>query len=449
MTGFLLARNLFSAYNGTVPGQRFGTISDDEEYAVYRLMIVEDEYTTRDGLVHAVPWASIGIEVAGAAADGQEALAMVDQVRPDIIITDVKMDNLDGLSMIEELRKHYPEIKIMVLSGYDESGYIRRSMELKVAAYLLKPIRGRELLEQVSLRIAEIEEENARIEKFRHMEDEFDRNRGLLTEHLLADLVTGKITDYNQFKTREQYLRIGLEQKSCRCALFFIEAFDIFIQHNGYERLQKIYNTLYEYLKNTDNCTIFSFYSEEYFFPALIVFEGESPPAGVLENAAKKAGRDCGVSIALCLGEKAVHIMDAYKSYKSALAEAERKKLWGGGRNPLDNFADRVLNFIENNYSRYDLSLDILSDYMKINPSYLSRIFRKKTGSSFIEFLIRTRMEKARTLLEKTELRIREIGEKVGYLNPKYFCTVFKRYNQCTPAEFRSGRYRRGGVRND
>jgi two-component system response regulator YesN len=51
-------------------------------------------------------------------------------------------------------------------------------------------------------------------------------------------------------------------------------------------------------------------------------------------------------------------------------------------------------------------------------------------------------MEKARALLEKTDFKIGEIGKKVGYPNPKYFCTIFKRYNQCTPAEFRSGRRR-------
>jgi two-component system response regulator YesN len=399
-------------------------------------MIVEDEYTTRDGLVHAVPWASIGVEVAGAAVDGQEALAMMDQVRPDIIITDVKMDKLDGLSMIEELRKQRPGIRVMVLSGYDESGYIRRSMELKVAAYLLKPIRGRELLEQVSRQIAEIEEENARLRKFRHMEDEFDRNRGLLTERLLTDLVTGKIADYDQFRTRETYLHINLEQKYCCCAVFFIEAFDVFIQHNGYDRMQKIYNAVYEALKNTDSGDIFSLHGEDNFFPVLIVSGRESPPAAALENAAQKAGRAFGVNIALCIGERAAHIMEAHKSYHSAFAEAERRKQQGG-KNPLDNFTERALAFIEKNYSRYDLSLDLLSAYMKINPSYLSRIFRKKTGSSFVEFLVHTRMEKARTLLEETELKIKEIGEKVGYLSPKYFCTIFKRYNHCSPAAFR------------
>jgi two-component system response regulator YesN len=409
---------------------------------MYKLMIVEDEYTTRDGLVHAVPWAGIGVEVAGAAVDGQDALAMMDKVRPDIIITDVKMDNLDGLSMIEEIRKHWPGIRIMVLSGYDESGYIRRSMELKVAAYLLKPIRGRELLEQVSHQIAEIEEDNARLQKLRHMEDEFDRNRGLLIEGLLTDLVSGKITDYNRFRTREQYLHIELEQKSCRCAVFFIENFDVFVQHNGYERMQKIYGAVYsavhEALKNTDNCDIFSLRGEENCFPVLIVFDKESPPEKVLKNAVEKSGRAWGVNIALCLGEEAANIMEACKSYNSARGEAEQRKL-RGGKNPLDDFTGRALKFIENNYSRYDLSLDLLSDYMKINPSYLSRVFRKKTGSSFVEFLVRTRMEKARTLLEETELKIGEIGEKVGYLSPKYFCTIFKRYNRCTPAEFRRG----------
>jgi two-component system response regulator YesN len=408
---------------------------------MYKLMIVEDEYTTRDGLVHAVPWASIGVEVAGAAVDGREALAMIDQVRPDIVITDVKMDKLDGLSMIEELRKNWPGIRIMVLSGYDESGYIRRSMELKVAAYLLKPIRGRELLEQVSRQIAEIEEENARIRKFRHMEDEFDRNRGLLTEGLLTDLVTGKITDYDQFRTRETYLHIDLEQKYCCCAVFFIEAFDTFIQRNGYDRMQKIYNAVYEALKNTDSGDIFSLRGEDNVFPLLIVSGDDYPPAAALENAAKKTGRAFGVNITLCIGERAANIMEAYKSYHSALAEAERRNQQSG-KNPLDNFTGRALEFIEKNYSRYDLSLDLLSRHMKINPSYLSRIFRKKTGSSFVEFLVHTRMEKARNLLEETELKVREIGEKVGYLNPKYFCTIFKRYNQCTPAEFRRGRRR-------
>jgi two-component system response regulator YesN len=407
---------------------------------VYKLMVVEDEYTTRDGLIHAVPWESIGVEVAGAAEDGLEALGMIDRVRPDLIITDVKMDNLDGLSMIEELRKNHPGIKVMVLSGYDESGYIRRSMDLKVAAYLLKPIRGRELLEQVARRIAEIEEENARLQKLRYMEDEFDRNRGILTERFLADLVTGKITDYEDLKIREKYLSIDLGQKKYCCAVFFIEAFERFIQYNGYERLQRIYDAVYKTLADTDSYGVFSFRGEESFLPVLVAFD-DVPPREALEKTAEKTGRAYGVNISFCLGETAEDLMKVPGSYRSALAEADRRKLRRGG-DILENSADRAVKFIEDNYSRYDLSLDLLSDYMKVNPSYLSRVFRKKTGSSFVEFLVRIRMEKARTLLRQTELKIGEIGKKVGYLNPKYFCTIFKKYNQCTPAEFRSGRRR-------
>lgn len=126
---------------------------------MYRLLVVDDEFNIRDGLVNAVPWDRIGVEVAAQAADGLEALEAAAECQPDIVISDINMAQLDGLDFIAQLRTINPRVKYLILTGYSDFAYAKRALELKVSAYLLKPALPAELLEAVGKVIAEIEAE--------------------------------------------------------------------------------------------------------------------------------------------------------------------------------------------------------------------------------------------------------------------------------------------------
>jgi len=104
-----------------------------------RVLVVEDEDIPRKGLVHMVDWAELGCGVAGEAADGEEGLGMIARLRPDIVVTDVKMPVVDGIEMLRRSKEEY-RYEALIVSGYDEFQYARQAISLGVSDYLLKPI---------------------------------------------------------------------------------------------------------------------------------------------------------------------------------------------------------------------------------------------------------------------------------------------------------------------
>lgn len=104
---------------------------------------------------------------------------------------------------------------------------------------------------------------------------------------------------------------------------------------------------------------------------------------------------------------------------------------------PNKKHIKNAIRFIEEHYSLSDLSINMVCKEIYLSPSYLSSIFKKATGYSFIEYLTKYRLEKAKELLKYTGLKTYEVAEKVGYLDPQYFSTLFKKQFQQTPSEYR------------
>ena len=103
-----------------------------------KVIIVDDEILIRVGAKSCLDWEQHGFEVVGLAEDGAKALALVEKTNPDLVLTDIKMPNMDGLELIEALRTDYPQIKVIVLSCYNEMDYVKRAMKFGAEDYLLK-----------------------------------------------------------------------------------------------------------------------------------------------------------------------------------------------------------------------------------------------------------------------------------------------------------------------
>ncbi|MCR5747507.1 MAG: response regulator, partial [Lachnospiraceae bacterium] len=101
-----------------------------------KLFLCEDEIVMRDGIKKHIDWEKEGIEFVGEAADGELAYPMILEQKPDILITDIKMPFMDGLELSELVRKELPNIKIIILSGYDEFSYAQKAVSLGVTEYL-------------------------------------------------------------------------------------------------------------------------------------------------------------------------------------------------------------------------------------------------------------------------------------------------------------------------
>ena len=104
-----------------------------------RVFLVEDESVIREGLRDKIPWEQYGFQFVGEAADGEMALPLIRKLKPDVLITDIKMPFMDGLSLSEMVKEEFPRTRIIIISGYDDFEYARQAIVVDVDQYLLKP----------------------------------------------------------------------------------------------------------------------------------------------------------------------------------------------------------------------------------------------------------------------------------------------------------------------
>ena len=131
-----------------------------------KVFLVEDEIIIRNGIKNSINWEMHGYDFVGEASDGELALPMILEKKPDILITDIKMPFMDGLELSEQVKKVLPATKIMILSGYNEFDYAKMAIKIGVTDYLLKPISSEKLLDAVNKVAEEIRKERISIEGF-------------------------------------------------------------------------------------------------------------------------------------------------------------------------------------------------------------------------------------------------------------------------------------------
>ena len=104
-----------------------------------KVFLIEDEIVIREALERMIPWKEYGFELVGKAKDGEIALPMIRKSKPDVLITDIKMPFMDGLTLSSIVKKEFPNIRIVIVSGYDDFEYARKAIAIGVDDYLLKP----------------------------------------------------------------------------------------------------------------------------------------------------------------------------------------------------------------------------------------------------------------------------------------------------------------------
>ena len=106
---------------------------------MYKILIAEDELTIARGIANSLPWNEWGFQISGVCANGAEALEKITEDKPDIVLSDIRMPKMDGLELMQRLQREYPEIHIIILSGYSDFVYLQTAIKSGVCEYLLKP----------------------------------------------------------------------------------------------------------------------------------------------------------------------------------------------------------------------------------------------------------------------------------------------------------------------
>jgi len=175
------------------------------ENYMYKVILVDDEILTREAICENTPWEDVGFVLAGNAENGKAAIDLIERESPHLVITDICMPVMDGLELAEHISKNYPEIGVMIISGYNEFDYAKRALTYGVIDYILKPFTPEEFLEQLKKAYKKLNENNAREERIEALEDEHKKNKVKLQNLFVKDLLEGKASSKNLITQMEHF----------------------------------------------------------------------------------------------------------------------------------------------------------------------------------------------------------------------------------------------------
>lgn len=173
-----------------------------------KIFLAEDEVVVRETIKRMIPWEELGFELVGEAADGEMALPLLIRQQPDLLITDIKMPFMDGLTLARLAKKEIPGLKVVILSGYDDFNYAKQAIGIGVEDYLLKPITKNALIERLSEIRSRYEHEKTQKEYYEKCQREMQAYEKNSSRDFFEALVGGSMDMMEVYKRAE---KLGLD----------------------------------------------------------------------------------------------------------------------------------------------------------------------------------------------------------------------------------------------
>jgi two-component system, response regulator YesN len=500
---------------------------------MYKVLIADDEKNIRLGIQAMIRREYSTFETY-LASDGLEALEIINKMEPEIVITDIKMPQMDGIQLIKEIQMNDKKPALVILSGYDDFSYAKEAIRNRVKDYLLKPVNRDELFKTMNTIIEELETSNKmtyqHLDEYRasqlnyillnpnlqnqEIEILFDRMQidslsegyhvgviapgaemagedliqkvnlvlpseqsasciAFLDKENRAVLLTPDIEIYSYVKEqlgrdRHFVFTIGVSQESQDIKDFkttYEQAEDALKYHFLYPRTQVIF---YEKVKEKQTVTdlpvdvinkignmLGTDREKEIKSNLLQIMDFDlisSSKISYIEDLNREINETIFKSFFARLGEESletfnllnkignIYNFDSFQDYFYALEDLlmriheynkQMKSLYSEQK-----YMDRAIAYIRENYHK-DLNLAVVSNYISLNYSYFSHMFKEFTGQNFVDYLKMVRIEGAKRLLKDTDYKVFEISEMVGYKNPKQFARVFREIEGISPKEYR------------
>lgn len=550
--------------NGSVPSQLRSF--NETGGLMYRILLVDDEILVRDAIRENIDWEGLGCELVGDCQNGQEAAEFVKTHPVDIVLTDICMPYMDGMELSHFLYDNYPDIMIVIFSGFGEFEYAKKAIQYNVSEYLLKPVTAMELtgvINDMKKKVDQRRKERKKLDSLTKASENYRKNARIIRSKTIEALVNCT-QDVKESREQLQSMGIMLDAPYYRVAVFDMDLYSELYQVDVEKRQESalmafvLYNVSDEIVSreqagiayqegNNRVCILFTGNRTRDFAARTKEICRE-----IQQNVKDVIGIEVSMGIGSCVKEledlvlshnlaaKAIQyryllggnllldmeeqeydksislyeplaqLTDALKTGKketmelvmARMEEEIRKALVDKGRacmylqqivravgtaydsvtqnsresmerreKVLQNIVDQktfqrasglvkefaqqvfeelsdmnsssgqkqallAMDYIQNNYMDPELSLNSICSYLSISTSHFSTIFKEVTGETFMEVLIRTRMQKARELLENTTLKNYEIAEKVGFSDPHYFGISFKKMTGKTPTEY-------------
>lgn len=376
-----------------------------------------------------IDWKTHGFTIVGEANNGAVALEKALQLRPHIILSDICMPAMDGITLVQHLKEQLPDCKVIIMSGYDEFAYAKSLMGMKVTDYLLKPVAEEELIGVLHKLAAEIADEEQKKNSMETTRKLIDESSPQLKASFMKKILDGSFQNDGDLSRWAGIIKLELNTANCRYAVILaaLDSFGAGEQEPHHAAAAHIAEALINRAASGFVCDR----GFEY-LTGLICVGNETPcelePLRESLAAALRESLDQRAFIGI--GEPAADMRDIPRSYQQALAMVN-DKMYKGKRTIIQ----MALRHIEENYNK-DISLAAVANAAYVTPNYLSRIFKEEMNTNFVNWLNRIRIDRARELLAHTGLKAYEVAEKVGYRDYKYFSAMFKKLTGCSPKDY-------------
>ena len=188
-----------------------------------KTFLAEDEIVVRENIKKMVPWEQYGFELVGEASDGEMALPLIKKLKPDLLITDIKMPFMDGLTLCKVVKKEFPDIKIVILSGYDDFNYAKEAIGIGVEDYLLKPITKNAFLERLCEIRSRYEHEKSQREYYEQFHREMQEYEQNSSRDFFEGLISGTM-DMGEMYERADKLGLDIVAEAYNILIFTLES---------------------------------------------------------------------------------------------------------------------------------------------------------------------------------------------------------------------------------
>ncbi|GIQ63203.1 hypothetical protein PACILC2_17710 [Paenibacillus cisolokensis] len=394
----------------------------------WKVIIADDEPIIREGLRDAVDWDEMDFAVAGEAEDGEEALELALECRADLMLVDLNMPIMNGMALIQEVRRELPDCRIVIVTGHDEFGYAQQAIRYGVDDYILKPATPEQLAEVLRGIRDQLERSRTQEKHLKLASQQIRKNIPLLRERFCHEWIENAIS----VQEVEEQLRFLLLPDSPPAMVGIVRWPEVDLgQSVRSERdrqlmLFAIENIAEELIAPSPHVL----FRDDFGFICAIVWE--SSDTALFASVEQAVVR----YLKLHVVAQAVPVEGGFRGVESAYRKAR------GGvykETSISPVVRRARQYLRDHYDDPQLSLESVAKAVGVSSVYLSRLFKQELGTTFVALLTQIRISKAIQLLGSTNRSIADIAEAVGYESQHYFSTAFKKAVGVSPNRYRKG----------
>ncbi|GAA0830668.1 response regulator [Paenibacillus glucanolyticus] len=439
---------------------------------MYNILVVDDEPLICKGLAGLLTSSGLAIDDIATAYSGQEALDYIRMGDIDLLVTDIQMGEMNGIELMQQAKIVKPWVQTIIISAHETFQYAQRALQLGARDYLIKPLNSEQFLDSVRSVLLKLDKPAPQVEQFLMADNEHFRmdeppsgrterlNQRLATEpeqSELADLhdesELGLIGPYFAVIKMKLALKQGTESSFSSQDIRLIQYATLNIAK---ELLEQEPHTLAFYSPERDINIILQWSEQEMEENAGgKIHHLEMIGRSLHHHVEQHLKQSCTVGISQILrGTEFLSVLSR---------QADKAMLWSQqlhdfhvfyygdfnwhnyahetSQEVLSSQSNRIVEntrqYIEDHYRQKGLTIHEVAKNNHVSPNYLSYLFKKYTGNSLWEYVVKLRMEESRSLILNTDLRRYEIAERVGYESPEHFSKIFKKYFGVSPSELK------------